>query len=284
MWTSNLPESTNKDCFIIMPISDVDGYPVGHFGHVFEDIIRPACERAGYNSLRADQVKETNLIHLDILNKLIDTPIAVCDLSTRNPNVMFELGLRQAFDKPVVLIQEKGTPRIFDISPLRYLEYSKEMKYHEVLQTQKELEDAITATVKAGSATGNVNSIVKLLALQQSATIPDIENGKESLAFDVLQAEMRDMRKMMEMMMMDQNRRPSRGSIFAIEYERLMNSVEQLINSKRMPKEERLANLQRFGMEAEELMMRCDEKQDHFHMRHLMERIHRAIEELSQIG
>lgn len=50
---------------------------------------------------------------------------------------MFELGIRQAIDKPVVLIQEKGTQKIFDIVPLRYLEYSKDMKYHEVLESQK---------------------------------------------------------------------------------------------------------------------------------------------------
>lgn len=264
-----------------MPISDVDGYPVGHFGHVFEDIIAPACLTAGYTPLRADQVKETNLIHLDILNKLIDTPIAVCDLSTRNPNVMFELGLRQAFDKPVVLIQEKGTPRIFDISPLRYLEYSKDMKYHEVLAAQKELSVAITATVTAGSASGNVNSIVKLLALQQSAAIPDIEHSKESIAFDVLQAEMRDMRKMLEMMMLDQKRRPNRGSIFAIEYERMMNALDQLLNSKRIAKDERLAGLQKLAIEAEDLAMRCDEKQDHIHLHSFMERIHRAMGEMA---
>jgi hypothetical protein len=270
----------SSDCFIIMPITDVDGYPAGHFSHVFDDIISPACVAAGYKPLRADQVKETNLIHLDILNKLIDTPIAVCDLSTRNPNVMFELGLRQAFDKPVVLIQEKGTPRIFDISPLRYLEYSRDMKYHEVLQTQKELQESITATVTAGSATGNVNSIVKLLALQRSAAIPDIEHNKESIAFDVLQAELKDMRKMFEMVMLDQRRRPSRGSIFAIEYERLSNNLDQLTSTKRMPKDDRMSGLYQLATEIDELASRCDEKQDHYHLRSLSERVHRAISEL----
>jgi hypothetical protein len=115
----------NKECFIIMPISDTDGYAEGHFKHVYENIIYPSCELAGYQAIRADEVKATNLIHLDILKKLIDAPIAICDLSSRNPNVLFELGIRQSFDRPVVLIQEAGTPRIFDIAPLRYLEYSK---------------------------------------------------------------------------------------------------------------------------------------------------------------
>lgn len=54
----------HDDCFIIMPISDPDGYKDGHFSHVLENIIKPACEQANYNAVRADQVKETNLIHI----------------------------------------------------------------------------------------------------------------------------------------------------------------------------------------------------------------------------
>ena len=66
------------ECFIITPIADVEGYPDGHFGHVFDNIISPSCEQAGYKAVRADHVKETNLIHLDILQKLIAAPIAIC--------------------------------------------------------------------------------------------------------------------------------------------------------------------------------------------------------------
>ena len=130
-----MTKKENKECFVVMPISEVDGYNKGHFLHVYEDIIKPAVALTEFTAIRADEVKETNFIHLDMLKKLIDAPIAICDLSTRNPNVLFELGIRQAFDKPVVLIQEKGTPKIFDIGPLRYLEYSKDMKYHEVLKS-----------------------------------------------------------------------------------------------------------------------------------------------------
>ena len=158
-----------------MPISDADGYEKGRFLRVYEDIVKPAVEAADFTSRRADEVKETNFIHLDILKKLIDAPIAICDLSSRNPNVLFELGIRQAFDKPVVLIQEKGTPKIFDIGPLRYLEYDKGMKYHEVLKTQSELTDAIIATKAAEGQQGNINSIVRLMALSNPTSIPTLE-------------------------------------------------------------------------------------------------------------
>ena len=124
----------NGDCFIIMPIADCEGYEKGHFSRVYEDIFKSACLGANFNPVRADEVKQTNLIHLDILQKLIDPPMAICDLSSRNPNVLFELGLRQAFYKPTVLVQEVGTPKIFDIAPLRYTEYRKKLKYREVFE------------------------------------------------------------------------------------------------------------------------------------------------------
>lgn len=272
-------EKKQKDCFIIMPIADVDGYPQGHFKHVYENVIYPSCEKAGYQAIRADEVKATNLIHLDILKKLIDAPIAICDLSSRNPNVLFELGIRQAFDRPVVIIQEIGTPKIFDIAPLRYLEYSKDMRYHDVLRTQGELKDAIEATVAADGDAGNVNSIVKLLALNSAAKIPDLKGGKEGLAFEVLQAEMREVRKLMEITMHERMRSPRRGSITAIEYERISNSLERLRESKRVPLPERMEQIHALARETEDLMMRCEEKSDHMHFRHLMERIQRTMSE-----
>lgn len=270
-----------KNCFIIMPIADQDGYTPGHFKHVYDNIIVPACEIAGYKSQRADEVKASNLIHLDILNKLIEAPIAICDLSTRNPNVLFELGIRQAFDKPVVLIQEKGTPKIFDIAPLRYLEYSKEMKYHEVLRSQQELKDSILATAAADGDAGNVNSIVKLLALNTPAKIPDLKDGKEGLAFEIMQAEMREIRKMVEISLVQNGRNNRRGSISAIEYERISNLIEKLSSDKRISNPERMQQCHMLMREAEDIMMRCEEKSEHMHFRRLMDRIHQVMAENS---
>jgi hypothetical protein len=270
----------NKDCFIIMPISDSEGYEKGHFSHVYDDIIKPAVEMTEFIPRRADEVKETNFIHLDILKKLIDAPIAICDLSTRNPNVLFELGIRQAFDKPVVLIQEKGTPKIFDIGPLRYLEYSKEMKYHDVLKTQQDLKVAIEATKAAEGEHGNINSIVRLMALSSPAAIPNLEgNNKEALALDVLQTQLNDMRKMMEMTMMEGRRNNRKGGLAAVEYERITNKLERLSNSKFSNMSQAHEEFHKLLMEAEELTMHCDNESDHRMFRYLMERIHRQIKE-----
>ena len=170
------------DCFIIMPISDPEGYTPGHFRRVFEDLFAPACEQSGYRAVRADQVRQTNLIHLDILQRIIDSPMAICDLSSRNPNVLFELGLRQAFDKPVVLVQETGTPPIFDIAPLRITSYRREMLYRDVLDDQAELAGAIAATRDTASDAKSINSIVRLLGLTHAAALATPAEGDETVS------------------------------------------------------------------------------------------------------
>lgn len=179
----------DNNCFVIMPISDPDGYETGHFQHVYDDLISPACDNAGYNAVRANDVLQTNLIHLDVLKRLLETPMAICDLSTRNPNVLFELGLRQAFDKPVVLVQEKDTPQIFDIAPLRYTEYRKERVYHEVLEDQKAIAEALKATADAANAPDGLNSIVNLLSLTAPAALKEFRREEGSPMMQVVMAE-----------------------------------------------------------------------------------------------
>jgi|GEM_PF-1811146 len=166
-------EQTKPECFAIMPVSDPEGYEKGHFRHVYDDLVCPACDRAGFSAVLASDVKETNLIHLDILQRLLRTPMAVCDLISRNPNVMFELALRQAFDMPVALIQEYGTPPVFDISPLRAKEYHRELRYHDVLADQVTVSEAIRETFDASRSGRGANSIVTLLALGKVARLPD---------------------------------------------------------------------------------------------------------------
>lgn len=183
------------ECFVIMPISDPDGYEAGHFRRVYEDLFVPACDKAGYAAVRADQVRQTNLIHLDVLQKIINSPMALCDLSSRNPNVLFELGLRQAFDKPVVLVQEIGTPPIFDINPLRYTNYRKEMSYRQVIEDQQEISAAVKATKEDIGNSKSINSIVKLLSLTQPASLSNISEGdKDSALLHVIMNEIGNLR------------------------------------------------------------------------------------------
>jgi hypothetical protein len=187
------PES-KAECFVVMPISDPEGYDHGHFRRIFEDLLRPACERAGYFAVRADDVYEANLIHLDILRRLLESPMVLCDLSSRNPNVLFELGLRQAFDRPVVLIQELGTAPIFDIALLRVTPYRRARVYDEVLEDQSRIAEAIIATKEAASGSQSLNSIVRMLALVRPAGYPAIGADATPAMLQLMRAELERIR------------------------------------------------------------------------------------------
>jgi superfamily I DNA and RNA helicase len=111
--------------------------------------------------------------------------------------------------------------------------------------------------------------------------IPSLEgNSKETLAFEILQSEMRDMRHMFEIMMMERKKAPSRDSIAAIEYERISNELDK-IKTNRIPMEERHRALEILMRDAEELMMNSNRESDHRHYRMLMERVHRTMKEFA---
>lgn len=174
-----------------MPISDPSGYEKGHFERVYMDIFVPACKNAGFKAERADKVSETNVIQLDVLQRLLTAPMALCDLSSRNPNVMFELGLRQAFEMPVVLVQEEDTPPIFDIAVLRYLTYRSTRLYHEVVEDQNKITNTLRSTVNGRG----INSLVKLLGLTSPPSPMRLAEAQGDPLLSVVLAELSSLRR-----------------------------------------------------------------------------------------
>jgi len=154
-----------------MPISDCDGYPVGHFSEVFRDLIVPAVEEAGYVCELATTTNSAHLIQLDVVTKVATADLCICDLSTNNPNVLFEYGIRQAFDKPTVLIKDKITKRIFDLSGFRDIEYDPSLRHSQVIETRQLITKAIAHTVSGREDKSQVFSLVQLMKLT-AASIP----------------------------------------------------------------------------------------------------------------
>lgn len=176
-----------EECFVIMPIADMDGYPAGHFKHVYEQLICPAVRNAGYSPIRADDVKAPNLIHVDVISRIINSPMCVCDLSGKNANVMFELGIRQAFDLPAILIKDEKTNRVFDINGFRDIEYTETMHISNIKDKIKEIELAIKSVNE--NKKDDVFSLVRLLAIGKAASIPETNVSGNKAMFQMLQTQ-----------------------------------------------------------------------------------------------
>ena len=166
-----MPHKQNKQedkqrpkCFVIMPIADMPDYEKGHFRRVYDHLIKPACNEVGFEPVRADDVVHTNNIVIDILKNILDCEMAICDLSGRNPNALYELGIRQAFNKPVTLIKDDKTARIFDISSFRDCEYKHSLRTDLVKENITLIAKAIKETYE--NREKDINSILQLLGMQ----------------------------------------------------------------------------------------------------------------------
>lgn len=147
-----------EKCFVIMPISDQEDYPQGHFTKVYEQIIKPAIYEAGYEPYRVDENAISDSIIVKIFEAIQECPMAICDLSGQNPNVLYELGIRQAYDKPVVLIQDDKTRRIFDVSGINTVQYKRQRLYEDVIEAREKITKSIIETKE-----GKRNSIIKIV-------------------------------------------------------------------------------------------------------------------------
>lgn len=115
-------------CGLIMPIAAMGDYEEGHWSSV-EQILSEAIGEAGFDAKLVSQETASGVIHQRIITNLYTNPLVVCDVSGRNPNVMFELGIRLAFDKPTVIVKDDETPFSFDTNPIEHVPYPKSLKY-----------------------------------------------------------------------------------------------------------------------------------------------------------
>lgn len=140
-------ENNENICGIIRPIAKMnDFYTFEHWNSV-KDIMERAIQKAGYTPLTVSDSKGSTTIHSSIFLNLYQNEIVVCDVSNRNANVMFELGMRIAFDKPVVIIKDDKTPFSFDTSHIKHLEYPSDLRFQVIEKFIDDLAQAIKDTV-----------------------------------------------------------------------------------------------------------------------------------------
>ena len=133
--------------FVIMPFSERNPErPKGFFAEVLRSLITPAGTDAGFNVETANR-QGSDVIQSTIINDLLDADLVIADLTDHNPNVLFELGVRMAHDKPVALIKAVGTGRVFDVdNMLRVHEYQPQLWRSTIEADLPELTNHIKAT------------------------------------------------------------------------------------------------------------------------------------------
>ena len=98
---------TPKMCYVIMPFSKTRSCSEEQWTAIFEDLIRPAVEKAGLGYVCRRSEATTGSIIRQIIEHLHDSDVVVADVTDRNANVFYELGVRHALKNRTIIIAQK---------------------------------------------------------------------------------------------------------------------------------------------------------------------------------
>ncbi len=163
MPANRLSGAVGKSCFVIMPFGEkvhpVTKKPID-FDAVYHTFIKPAAMQEGVECLRSDEENKTGLIHSAMIEHILDSTVAIVDITTGNPNVMYELGVRHTARRwGTIIIRQKGHDTIpFNINGLRALDY--DLSSEETLEESKK---HLAANIKACIVERNIDSLVHTL-------------------------------------------------------------------------------------------------------------------------
>ncbi|MCH7997890.1 MAG: hypothetical protein IIA91_00205 [Chloroflexi bacterium] len=96
-----------KLCYVIMPFSKTKTCSEEEWTDIFEAVIKPAIEgaRLGYNCLRSEAT--TGNVISKVVNSLYQANIVIADLTDRNPNVFYELGVRHTLKNRTIMVAQR---------------------------------------------------------------------------------------------------------------------------------------------------------------------------------
>lgn len=211
-------EKTKKPtCGIIMPISEIDNCPAEHWIDVL-GILKDVCNTNEFIPNLVSDADDIGVIHNRIIENIYSSDVIICDVSCKNANVMFELGMRLAFDKPTIIIKDDMTGYSFDTSLIEHLEYPRDLRFTSILKFKENLGKKLIATHKKATEDPNYSTFLKNFGKYKIAHLEDKEITSDTYILNAIEDLRRDVRVIRNQSIHDREE----------------NSISKIIRSKRL--------------------------------------------------
>jgi len=115
-------------CFVVMGFGKKVDYSnttrILDMDKAYEGLIKPAVVACKLRCIRSDEVKQSGIIDSKMYEMLLQADLVIADISTANPNALYELGVRHAL-RPysTIIIKESQGAFHFDLNHLATLQY-----------------------------------------------------------------------------------------------------------------------------------------------------------------
>ncbi|WP_431292120.1 hypothetical protein [Pedobacter sp. P26] len=130
-----------EDCFIITPIGAAGSDTFVKAMGLIDAVIEPVLAENKMKALPANRMDDLGSINKQLIKRIVEDRLVIANLTGLNPNVMYELAIRHAARKPVIIMAEQGTRLPFDITDQRTIFYSDTLSGVE--QAKSELRNKI---------------------------------------------------------------------------------------------------------------------------------------------
>jgi hypothetical protein len=117
------PAPEHPLCFVISPFGAEGSDVRDTADKVLKHVITKALSGT-YKVQRADEIAKPGLITVRVVERLLDAPLVIADLSDGNANVYYELAIRHAANKPVIHILTEGQDAPFDVKDMGFITYN----------------------------------------------------------------------------------------------------------------------------------------------------------------
>jgi len=114
-----------KSCFIISSIGSEDSEIRKLANEKFDLVFEPVLTKLGYDVTRADKIGSSGSISSEIVSNVINSDLVIADVSDNNPNVFYELAIRNAVQKPVIVFRKVNQTMPFDIYDTRAIDIDR---------------------------------------------------------------------------------------------------------------------------------------------------------------
>jgi hypothetical protein len=254
-------------CFIIMPITvppstiPATYSDAGHFRNVLDHLLIPAVKNAGYEAI-PPIAKGAEIIIAEIIHHLAKSDMVLCDITTHNPNVFYELGIRTALDKPVALIRDSITSKIpFDTAAINVEEYPYDLRPWNIETARSKISDHIK---ESGAKAGGRNSAWRYFGVKDQAEFAPQKNTPQD-KFDVILSKLDELDKR-GMKKSSAVGRPRPRLLTVEDY--LLNGLANELVGQTLEYQNMDCTVQSIDLRAMQLIARVEGKDSVFNLRH----------------